>query len=150
MLKHTLLKAWLLLALAAPGLWAAPIINSVSRSADQVKKYAKLELTVGLTAAFTNAYDPAEIAARMNIEVPKLPPDWAVNDVQIFPSHEGGSVEASIVAASLGRVSMFAAHVDSDQLQPPAGKAKPGEALRTHLSRLRHLTFGRACCAGVE
>ncbi len=65
-------------------------------------------------------YDPAEIAARMNIEIPKLPSDWAVKDVQIFPSREGDSVEASIVAASLGRVSMFAAHVDSDQLKPPA------------------------------
>ena len=40
--------------------------------------------------------------------------------MQVFPSHEGGSVEASIIAASLGRISMFAAHVDSDQLQPPA------------------------------
>ena len=60
-LKHSILTICLLLALAAPGLRAAPNITSVSRSADQVGKYAKLELTVGLTAAFTNAYDPDEI-----------------------------------------------------------------------------------------
>jgi anti-sigma factor RsiW len=65
-------------------------------------------------------YDPAEIEARLNIKIPALPSDWAVNDVQVFPSQEGGSVEASINAASLGRISMFAARVDTDRLQPPA------------------------------
>ncbi len=59
--NRIILKTCLLFALAAPGLWAAPVINSVSRSADQVGKYDKLELTVGLTALFTNAYDPDEI-----------------------------------------------------------------------------------------
>lgn len=53
--------ACVLLALAAPGLWAAPVIGTVSRNADSVGRYARLELTVGLTASFTNAYDPDEI-----------------------------------------------------------------------------------------
>ena len=53
--------AGLLLLLAAPGLWAAPVIDSVQASATQVGRYEKLELTVGLTAAFTNAYDPDQV-----------------------------------------------------------------------------------------
>ena len=65
------------------------------------------------------SYDPAAIEARMNIRIPQLPPNWSVNDVQIFPSHEGGSVEASIVAESLGRISMFAERMDSDRVLPP-------------------------------
>jgi len=60
-LNHSILTICLVLALAAPGLRAAPNITSVSRSADQVGKYAKLELTVAITATFTNAYDPDEI-----------------------------------------------------------------------------------------
>lgn len=65
-------------------------------------------------------YNPAEIKARLNIRIPELPANWTVRDVQVFPSHEGDSVEASIVAAALGRVSMFAEHMDTDRVQPPA------------------------------
>jgi anti-sigma factor RsiW len=72
------------------------------------------------TQSHHQLYNPAEIEARLNIRIPDLPADWAVNDVQIFPSQEGDSVEASIMAASLGRISMFAARMETDQLQPPA------------------------------
>jgi anti-sigma factor RsiW len=65
-------------------------------------------------------YDAAEIEAQINIRLPPLPADWAVDDVQIFPSDEGSSVEESISAASLGHISMFAVHTETDQVQPPA------------------------------
>ena len=71
------------------------------------------------TQSHYQTYDPAEIEARLNIRIPPLPADWAVSDVQIFPSHEGGSVEASISAASLGRISMFAVR-RNHRVQPPA------------------------------
>jgi anti-sigma factor RsiW len=56
-------------------------------------------------------YDPAEILAETGIHLPALPDDWRVLDAQVFPSRDGHSVEISIDAGDLGRVSLFAAHV---------------------------------------
>jgi len=56
--------AWLavlLLFLATPELWATPVLNSLTADAVNVGRYEKLELSIGLTAAFTNPYDPKEI-----------------------------------------------------------------------------------------
>jgi anti-sigma factor RsiW len=65
------------------------------------------------------ALDPAVIEARINIRLPSLPADWAVNDVRILPSHEGSGVEESISAASFGRVSMFAVRTETNAVQTP-------------------------------
>ena len=48
-------------ALAAFSLQAAPSITSVAKNQDSVGKYEKLELTVALTAAYENPYDPDQI-----------------------------------------------------------------------------------------
>ena len=89
-LNH-LRAAWiasLILFLATAGLHAAPVLNSVSASTTQVGRYEKLELTVGLTAAFTNAYDPDEVDLWAQFTAPttnsfwhKSPPPkvWRVN-----------------------------------------------------------------------
>ena len=56
--------AWLavlLLFLATPELWATPVLNSLTADAVNVGRYEKMELSIGLTAAFTNPYDPKEI-----------------------------------------------------------------------------------------
>lgn len=52
-------------------------------------------------------YDPAEIRAATGIVLPALPEDWAVTDVQIFPSSFGPSVEMAIRAGSFGTASLF-------------------------------------------
>lgn len=57
----SLLPLLLALAYSTPRLTAAPAIGGVTRSADQVGKYARLELTVDLKASFSNAYNPDEI-----------------------------------------------------------------------------------------
>jgi anti-sigma factor RsiW len=57
------------------------------------------------------AYDPAEIRTETGIQLPPLPTDWRVVDAQVFPSRDGHSVEISIEAGDLGRVSLFAAHI---------------------------------------
>lgn len=54
-------------------------------------------------------YDPAELLAETAIRMPKLPADWSVTDVQVYPSHFGPSVELAINAGDLGAVSLFAA-----------------------------------------
>ncbi|MDI6783119.1 MAG: DUF5060 domain-containing protein, partial [bacterium] len=41
--------------------WSVPTITSITESSDTVGKYEKLELTVGLTASYTNPFNPAQI-----------------------------------------------------------------------------------------
>ncbi|MGP8200355.1 MAG: DUF5060 domain-containing protein [Limisphaerales bacterium] len=50
-----------LLVVSTLWLKAAPVVTSVKRNAGRVGKYAKLELTVGLNAHYTNAYNPDDI-----------------------------------------------------------------------------------------
>jgi hypothetical protein len=47
--------------LAAFSLQAAPAITAVVKNPEPAGKYEKLELTVALTATYTNAYDPDQI-----------------------------------------------------------------------------------------
>lgn len=53
-------------------------------------------------------YDPAEIRSATAIVMPQIPADWTVDDVQIFPSAFGPSVELAVNAGALGHVSLFA------------------------------------------
>lgn len=53
-------------------------------------------------------FDPAEIRAATGIVLPEVPAGWTVQDVQVFPSPQGPSVEMSLDAGSLGAVSLFA------------------------------------------
>jgi anti-sigma factor RsiW len=53
-------------------------------------------------------YDPDEIRSSTSIVLPDLPGGWRVQDVQIFPSKFGPSVEMAIATEHLGRLSLFA------------------------------------------
>lgn len=53
-------------------------------------------------------YDPAEIRAATAIVMPALPEGWQVEDVQVFPSAFGPSVELAVKTKDLGTVSLFA------------------------------------------
>lgn len=53
-------------------------------------------------------YDPAEIRAATAIVMPTLPQDWKVDDVQIFPSSFGPSVEMVISTDTFGSGTLFA------------------------------------------
>lgn len=53
-------------------------------------------------------YDPEGIRAATAIVMPALPADWKVQDVEVFPSDFGPSVEASITTADGKRISLFA------------------------------------------
>lgn len=55
-------------------------------------------------------YDPDEIRSATRISLPRLPEDWHVDDVQVFPAHDGPSVEVALSAGELGPASLFAAH----------------------------------------
>ena len=64
-------------------------------------------------------YDPAEVRAATGIDLPELPGDWRVRDVQIFPVRDGEGVEVSIEAAGLGPVSLFARRSPTDETRAP-------------------------------
>ncbi|GGD29737.1 transcriptional regulator (anti-sigma factor) [Aureimonas glaciei] len=52
--------------------------------------------------------DPAEILAATAITMPVLPARWTIDDVQVFPSPFGPSVETAIQTTEFGRLSLFA------------------------------------------
>ncbi|GLK71948.1 anti-sigma factor [Ancylobacter dichloromethanicus] len=56
----------------------------------------------------SNRYDPAEILSATAIVMPVLPEGWKVEDVQVFPSTFGPSVEMTVEAGEIGTASLFA------------------------------------------
>lgn len=56
----------------------------------------------------TSKLDVDDIRSATAIVLPKLPDDWTIIDVQIFPSTFGPSVEMSIMTAEAQRLSLFA------------------------------------------
>jgi hypothetical protein len=66
------------MVLAATCLSAAPTITQVTPNATSVGKYALLELTVSLTATYTNAYDPTEVALSAVFTAPSGK-TWTIN-----------------------------------------------------------------------
>lgn len=54
-------------------------------------------------------YDPAELLAETEIELPALPAGWVITDVQVYPSEFGASVEVAVNSGDLGAISIFAA-----------------------------------------
>ena len=52
-------------------------------------------------------YDSEEIAAMTAIILPRLPEDWKVMDVQIYPARTGPSVEMMVSVPGVGHVSLF-------------------------------------------
>jgi anti-sigma factor RsiW len=61
----------------------------------------------------TRAYDRTEILNETGITVPALPASWRVIDVQVFPAHEGHSIEVALDAQALGPASFFAARTST-------------------------------------
>lgn len=71
-----------------------------------------------------SAYDPADIRAATAIAMPRLPADWQVRDVQVFPSRFGPSVELTAETGEFGLISLFAVRPGSFDVVKP--KLAPG------------------------
>lgn len=67
----------------------------------------------------TSRYDPAEIRAATAIVMPKLPSEWKVKDVQLFPSTFGPSIELEIGSDADGALSLFAVRPGSFDVVKP-------------------------------
>lgn len=58
----------------------------------------------------TTVLDPREIRVETRIAIPSLPRSWRIQDVQVFPSDDGLSVQISADAGTSGALSLFAIH----------------------------------------
>lgn len=67
----------------------------------------------------TRNYDPAEIRAATAIVMPRLPAEWKVKDVQLFPSTFGPSIELEIGSSVTGALSLFAVRPGSFDVVKP-------------------------------
>lgn len=74
-----------------------------------VQAHQTAELRRSMPSQITGGtYDPEGIRAATAIVMPALPADWKVQDVEVFPSDFGPSVEASITTSDGKRISLFA------------------------------------------
>jgi anti-sigma factor RsiW len=93
----------------------------------------------------TASYDPAEIAAETGIELPMLPKDWRVVDVQVFPSRDGHCVEMVIETKNIGRLSLFAAHVSAFHvIAPTTARFDSASAVYWQTGQLAYALTGTA------
>lgn len=65
-------------------------------------------------------YDADEIRAATAIVMPRLPDDWKIRDVQVYPSRFGPSVEMALETKELGLVSLFAIRPGTFDVVKPA------------------------------
>lgn len=86
--------------------------------AQQSHETARLRARM-VSQAATPVYDTAEILRETGIAMPALPASWRIADVQVFPSHEGHSIEVALEAPALGPVSLFAARTSTSGVIAP-------------------------------
>jgi anti-sigma factor RsiW len=74
-----------------------------------------------------STYNPQEILAATGIAVPPLPRDWRVVDAQVFPARSGPSLELTMEAGPLGKMSLFAGLSPSfDVIRPTSARTDQG------------------------
>jgi len=97
------------------------------------------------------AYDPAEILAATGIALPPLPEDWRVQDVQVFPSRDGHSVEMVVEAEALGRLSLFAAQTSAfNVISPTLVRMDKARAVYWQTGQLAYALTGEASENAME
>jgi anti-sigma factor RsiW len=97
------------------------------------------------------SFDPAEIAAETGIELPQMPADWRVADVQVFPSRDGHSVEVVIETKDLGRLALFAAHVPNFHvIAPTTARFDTTKAVYWQTGQLAYALTGTADEAAMQ
>jgi anti-sigma factor RsiW len=92
------------------GNWGGAIASTMPSYVDEA---ARAHRTALLRASMHSQrgqpnYDREDIRSATSIDIPALPQDWQVLDVQIFPSSTGPAVEIAIKTDGLGTLSLFA------------------------------------------
>ena len=75
---------------------------------DALRAHQTAVLRAGAHATPDQTWRPEDIRAATAINLPRLPEDWRVHDLQIFPSTFGPSVEMTLDAGEFGTLSLFA------------------------------------------
>src|SRR3546814_11087230 len=81
--------------------------------------------------------DVAGVGWATQINVPKLPRDWRVRDVQILPSDEGLAVQAMVSNGQGEVMSLFAVRADMDAPVNPAIVSEGGDSIDYWMERER-------------
>jgi hypothetical protein len=115
LLRHPCLHLITILVIFASWAAAAPVITSVTGMPGRVGRYEKLELTVGLEAAFANPYDPGEIDLSAEFASPsgKL---WKINGF-----YDGSAWKIRFAANETGEWSCLVEATD----KTGTGRSKP-------------------------
>lgn len=90
-----------------PGTNAATVDPALIEEARQAQQAVQIRAKTASQRA-TPAYDQADLEAATGLELPDLPGDWSVRDVQIFPGRRGPGIEVAIDAGKLGDLALFA------------------------------------------
>jgi len=85
---------------------------------DAVRAYQTALLRQSVPSQTVASYKPEDIRAATAIVMPQLPDDWAIADVQIFPSEFGPSVEMAIKTAQGKPLSLFAVRPGGFAVRP--------------------------------
>ncbi|MCF4166242.1 hypothetical protein L2U69_11350 [Zavarzinia compransoris] len=96
---------------------------------DAMRAHQTAVLRAGAHAAPDGTWRPEDIRAATAITLPRLPDDWRVHDLQIFPSTYGPSVEMTLDAAEFGTLSLFAVRPGDFAVTPVS--AAPATAAET-------------------
>ena len=112
-LAHAYLGSWVVSRVAARDLPPAYV-------EDAVRAYHATELRLSMSSQIeTRALDASEIRAATEIIVPDLPPSWEIEDVQVFPSTQGPSLQIAIQTGAFGLVTLFAVRSDTAAIAAP-------------------------------
>lgn len=110
---------------------------------DAVHAYRTAVLRAGLAQPQAHEIDRAELARGTGIALPELPRTWRIEDVQVFPSHDGPSIEVTVDAAERGRLFLFAAVTDGfDVISPVATRTEAGETVYWQVGRTAYALSG--------
>lgn len=122
---------------------AGPAPTHPSFVEDAVHAYKAAVLRAGLSQPQSHDLDRAELARGTGIALPELPASWRIEDVQIFPSPGGPSIEVTVDAAEKGRLFLFAAVTSGfDVISPVATATEAGETVYWQVGRTAYALSG--------
>lgn len=132
-LAHATLGPWIISGVSAFSLPPAYVD-------DAVRAYQATEVRLAMASQVeTRDLDASEIRATTEIIVPDLPESWEIEDVQVFPSSQGPSLQLAIRADGLGLVTLFAVRSNTAAIVAPT--VTPREQFTTAHWQTGHLSY---------
>lgn len=102
----------------AQSLSAQDGMDSLIELAAEAHSNSRLRLAM-VSQVEHSAIDPAELTRATGIRIPALPEGWRLQDVQVYPSPFGPSIEIAVSTADNGLLSIYAVRVDETRTMTP-------------------------------